>query len=118
MLTAGLVKKLADARKFFDDGLIFGDFAIEDAQRVGNGTALAIDAHFVFDRLKRVAQSFVVFGAITGTADGVQFEYPVLDAKAIEQCGEQFENLRVARRGFAARAGWADDLCADLIELA
>src|SRR5208337_1327117 len=42
---AAFVQKLADARQLLDDRLVLGDFAIEYAQRVGDGPALAIGAH-------------------------------------------------------------------------
>jgi hypothetical protein len=42
MCAAGFVEKLADARQGLDDGLILRDFAIEDAQGIGDGAALAI----------------------------------------------------------------------------
>ena len=98
---AAFVEKLADARKRFDDGLIFGDFAVEDAQRVGDGAALAVGAHFPDDGLERLAQRFVEAGAVGRAAYGVEFERPAGDADAIEQRGQQFENFGVAGGRFA-----------------
>jgi hypothetical protein len=53
-LRQGFVEELADARQRFDDRLIGGDFAIEHAQGIGHRPALAIGAHLVLDRLKRL----------------------------------------------------------------
>src|ERR1700680_203162 len=105
MLAARLIQELADPWQFFDDGLIRRHFAIEHSQRIGNGAALAVGAHLSDDRLERLAQSFVVDRAISGTTDGIQLQSPVFDAKAVEQSRQQFQNLGVARRRFAARAG-------------
>ena len=84
---AAFVEKLADARQGFDDRLVLGNFAVEDAQRVGDGAALAVGAHFADDGFERLAQRFVEFCAVGGTAYGVEFERPAGDANAIEQRG-------------------------------
>src|SRR5271166_6255815 len=118
MLPAGFVEKLADSRQGFDDRLIGGDFAVKHTQGISDGAALAVGAHVCGDWFESFAQSFVVGGAIIWAADGVQLQRPVFDAEAIEERGQQFKNLGVARWGFAARAGRADALRADLIELA
>jgi hypothetical protein len=52
VLAAGLVEILADAWQLFDDGLVFWNFAVEDAQRIGDGAALAVGAHFGDDRIE------------------------------------------------------------------
>jgi hypothetical protein len=98
----GFVEKLADAGKSLDDGLIGGNFAIEDAQRIGDGAALAIDAHLSDDRFKSFAESVVESGAIIGASDRVEFENPAFDSQAIEDRGEHLEDLGIAGGGFAA----------------
>ncbi len=45
-------------------------------------------------------------------------QVPVSNAKTIEQRRQQFQNFRIARRRFTARAGRPDDLRPDLVELA
>src|ERR1700719_1424199 len=117
MLAARRVEELADAGQFFDDGLVRGNFAIEHAQRIVDGAALAVDTHLPDDWFERLAEGFVVNGAIVGTADRVQFQLPVFNAEPVEERGQQFENFSVARRRLAARAGRTDDLRLDLIEL-
>ena len=42
---AAFVEKLADGGESCDDGLVFGNFAVEDAQRIGYGAALTVGAH-------------------------------------------------------------------------
>ena len=69
VLTARLVEKLADTGKFLDDRLILRNLAVEDAQRVGHGAALAIDAHSSHHRLKRFPKSLVEGGAIVSATD-------------------------------------------------
>ena len=68
MLAATLVQKRADARQRLDDGLVFGNFAIEHAQRIGDGAALAVLAHGADDRLQRLAQGLVVGCAVIGAS--------------------------------------------------
>lgn len=50
MFPAAFVEKLADPRECVDDRLILGDLAIEYAQRIGYGAALAIGAHLCYYR--------------------------------------------------------------------
>src|SRR5262249_32620943 len=64
VLAAGLVEKLSDAWQRCNDRLVFGNFAVEHAQRIGDGAALAVGAHFFFDGIERLAQGFVVAGAV------------------------------------------------------
>src|ERR1700731_1136676 len=113
-----LVEELADARQRFDNGLIRRNFAIKDAQWIGDCAPLAISAHLPDDRFKGFAQSFVVSSAIVRTTDRVQLQRPVFNAETVEQSNQQFQNFGVARRRLTARAGRTDDLRADLIELA
>jgi len=47
--------QLAYARQGFNDGLVFGHFAVENAQRVGGCAALAVDAHGRRHRFQRFA---------------------------------------------------------------
>ena len=77
MFAAGFVEKLADARQRLDDRLILGNFAIEYAQRIGDGAALAIGAHLIFDWIEGLAQRLIEGGAIVRAADGIQFQSPV-----------------------------------------
>ena len=90
VLAARFVQKFADARELLDDRLIFGNFAVEDAQRIGHCAALAIGAHIRRNRLERLPQSFVVLCAIIGASDRIQLKRPALDPEAIKQCREQF----------------------------
>src|SRR5208282_902929 len=115
---ASFVQKLADGGKRCDDGLVFGNFAVEDAQRIGYGAALTVGAHGSYHGRERLAESFVKLSAVGGAAYGVQFEGPVGDADAVEQRGQQFQNFRVAHGRLAAGGGGADDFGVNLVELA
>src|SRR5260221_13514708 len=77
MLAAGFVQILADARESLDDGLVFGNFAVEHAQRIGHGPALAVAAHFVFHRFERLPQSFVITCPAASAAHGIEFQPPL-----------------------------------------
>src|ERR1035437_1514362 len=112
------VEELVDGVESFDDRLVFGNFAVEDAQRIGDIAALAVSAHFFYYGRERLAKSFVEFCSVGGAAYGVQFERPVGDAHAVEQRGEEFEDFRVSGGRLAAGGGGADDFGSDLIELA
>src|SRR5712671_6793033 len=72
----GFAEKLGDAGKFFDDWLIFRDFAIEDAQRIRDRAALAVGAHLSDHGFEGFAQSFVKSRAVGWAAYGVEFERP------------------------------------------
>src|ERR1700722_10580002 len=98
MLATRLVEKLANARQSFDDGLIRRNFTVKDTQWIGNGAALAVRAHLSDRWLQRLAQSFVISGAIVRTTDGVQLQGPVFDSEPVEQSGQQLQNLGVTRR--------------------
>ncbi len=69
VLAAGLVKRLADLGQLLDDGLVFGMLAIQHAQRIGLGAALAVGTHLMHDGLQCLTQSLVVARAIFGAAD-------------------------------------------------
>ena len=98
MLAARLIEKLADARQLLDNWLVFGNFAIEHTQRIRHRTALAVGTHFVFYRIQRPAQSFVVSCAIVGASDRIELQLPSSNSKPIEQRRKQFDDLGVARR--------------------
>src|SRR6476660_9336388 len=118
MLAARLIEVVADAGQCLDNGLIFGNFAVEDAQRICDRAALAIGIHSVFYWSERLAEGLVVSAAIRGTADGIELKGPASDAEPVKQRRQHFENFRISRRRFTARGCRADDLGSDLIELA
>ena len=118
IFAAFFVEVLADLGQRFDDGLVFRHFAVEYAQRVGFGAALAIGAHLVLHAGQGLAQSLVIQRTALGTADGVEFERPAFEADGIENGGEHVEDFRIAHRQFAARRRRADDLGVNLEELA
>ena len=115
---ASFVKKLGDGGQLCDDGLVFGNFAVENSQRIGYGAALAVGAHFSDYGCERLAESFVEFDAVGGAAYGVEFERPVGDANAVEQGSQEFQNFRIAHGRLAAGGGGTDDLGVNLVELA
>src|SRR5580700_2943438 len=117
MFPAAFVEKLADARQRVDDGLILRDLAIEHAQRIGYGAALAIGAHFRNDRLQSLAQRLIEGHAVVRAAHGIQFQSPSGDAEAVEQSRQHLENLRIPRRRLAAGRWRTNDLSIDLIKL-
>ena len=118
VFAARVVEVIADLGQLLDDGLVFGDLAVEHAQRIGFGATLAVRTHHVDDRLKRFTKGLVVAGAIGGGADGVELQRPAAQAELVEQSGEHVEHFGVAGGRFAAGAGRSDDLGADLVELA
>ena len=113
-----LVERVGDYWQRLDDGLVGGDFAVENAQRVGDGAALAVGAHLADHGNEGGAQGFVVAGAVGLGADGVQFEGPAGDAQFVEEGGEHLKDFGVAEGAFAAGGGRAEDFGADLRELA
>src|SRR5271166_2396178 len=115
---AGFVEKFADGGERVDDGLVFGNLAVEDSQRIGDGAALAVNAHFRHYRNERLAECLVELRAIGGAAYGVQLQRPVGEAYAVEQGGQELKDLRVSNRGLAAGGRGADDFGVDLVELA
>ncbi len=115
---AVFVQELADGGESFDDRLVFGNFAVEDTQRVGYGAALAVLAHFRYYGLEGFAEGLIEFYAVGGAAYGVQFERPVGDAYAVQKCGQEFEDFRVSGGRLAAGGGGADDFGVNLLELA
>ena len=117
MLSAFLVEKLADARQRLDDRLILGHFAIEDAQRIGDRTALAIDAHLLYHWFESLAKSLVEFCSIFLAADRIQLEIPSCNAEAVEQRRQHLEQLGIARGRLAACRCGTDDFGVDLIKL-
>ena len=73
MRAARFIQEPAYARKLFDDRLILGHLAVEYAEWVAAGAALAIRAHLAHDRFKRLAESLVKLRAIVRTANRIQF---------------------------------------------
>src|SRR6185437_1938635 len=71
MFFARVVEVIKNARQCLDDRLIFRNFAVEHAQRIGDSAALAISAHFVFHRLERFAQGVVIAHAIGRRTDRI-----------------------------------------------
>ena len=114
----GFVERVGDHGQRLDDGLVGGDFAVEHAQGIGDGAALAIGTHLADNWDEGGAKGFVVAGAVGGGANGVQLEGPAGDAQFVEEGGEHFKDFGVAQRAFAAGGGWANDFCADLRKLA
>src|ERR1019366_2914084 len=115
---ASFVQKLGDGGESFDDGLVFGNFAVENSQRIGYGAALAVGAHFSYYGRERLAESFVEFCTVGGAAYGIELECPLGDTDAVEQRGQELKNLRVAHGRLAAGGGGPDDLGVNLVELA
>ena len=113
-----MVERINDFRQRVDDGLVFRDLAIEHAQRIGDGAALAVDAHLGGNGDEGCAKHFVIASTIRGGADGVDFECPAGNAELVEERGKHFEDFSVAKRGFAAGGRRTDDFGADLRELA
>ena len=118
MVARGVVEEVGDPRKGVDEGLVCGVLGVEDAQGIGLGAALVVLAELVLDGGERLAQNGDVALAVFGGADGVEFETPAFDAKFIEQRGEHLEDFGVAEGGFGAGGDGAEDLGADLPELA
>ncbi len=60
----GVVEVVGDAGQRLDDGLVFGNFAVEHAERIGFGAALAVGAHFWSDVAQGLAQGGDVARAV------------------------------------------------------
>ena len=118
MGAAGVVEIIQHHRQFFDDGLVGGNFAVEHAERIDDSATLAIVAHVVDDAGQRFAQRLVVNRAAFIIADGIQFQLPVPDADTIQKRAQHFDDFGIHAGRFAAGGGRADDLGADLVELA
>ena len=67
---------------------------------------------------QRGAKRLVVAGAVRWRAHGIELQRPAGDAQLVEQRGQHLQHFGVAQRALAARRGRADDLGADLPELA
>src|ERR1700740_1441722 len=118
MVSASIIEKLADGRQLFYDGLVFRNFAVEDSQRIGHRASPAINAHFIDHGGQCLPQGLAEFCTVRGAAHRIQFERPVRDANAVEQCGQKFQDLGIPRRRGAAGSRWPDDFRSDLVELA
>jgi len=66
-----LVEEVGDYRQRVDDRLVGRNLAVQHAQRIGDGAALAVRAHLADDRNEGGAQGFVVAGAVRGRAHRV-----------------------------------------------
>ena len=116
---ASLVEILADLRQLLDDRLVFRNLAVEHAQRIRLGTALAVGAHLVYHRLQRLAQSLVVAGAVVGAADGVQLQSCQPRRPTSSSSVASISSTSASRAGDSLPAARRpDDLGADLEELA
>src|SRR6266481_5372314 len=101
----------------FDDGLIFGHLAVENAQRIGFITALAVGAHAADHVFERRAQSLKIFWPVTGIAYRVELQRPALYAEPVQQGSQHFEDFCVHGRRFTASGRWPNDFGADLEKL-
>ena len=90
------VERVGDDGQRLDDGLVGGDFAVEDAQGVGDGAALAVGTHLADNWDEGCAKGFVVAGAVGLGANGVQLEGPAGDAQFVQEGGEHFKDFGVA----------------------
>ena len=85
MVAAGFIQIVADARQLVDDGLVLGNLAVKNTQRVRDRPALAVHAHIADDGFQGFAQSFIVSSAVVGTSNRVELQAPVSYAEAIEK---------------------------------
>ncbi len=80
VVAAGGVEELVDGGQGGDDGLVGGHLAVEHAQGVGLGAALAVGAHAGELVVEGGAEGGVVEGAVAGATDGVEHELGAVDA--------------------------------------
>src|SRR4029077_1451154 len=118
VLAVCFVEKAADARQCLDDRLILGNVAIEDAQRIGHGTALTVGTHSSDHSAQRLAECFVVCGTGARRSNRVKFQRPLFYIEAVEQHHQHLEDFGIAGRRLAASRRWTDHLRANLVELA
>src|SRR5690242_4807954 len=115
---AALIEEVADTRKLLDDGLIFWDFAVENAQWIRDRTALTVHAHLRRHGLERLAQCLIEKRAVVDAAYGIELQVPVIDAETIQKCGEQFDDFSIACGRLAPGRRRPDHFRANLVELA
>ena len=82
MRAAGVAQAIGDVRQLVDDGLVSFHFAIEHAQRIGIGAALAIAAHGVRHRFQLLAQPLHVLRPAIGIAHGIDQQLKPAQARA------------------------------------
>src|ERR1700722_278225 len=105
---------IGDARQLFDDGLLIGNFGIENAQRVGFDAALGIFFELIFYFSQLFAQKLDVLRTAVLVAYKVDVGGGARQADAIEKYEQHFENFGVDSGGI----GLTEDFGADLVELA
>ena len=104
---------IEDRGQRIDGGLVVGNFAIEHAQRVGGGAALAIGAQRGRDGCQFLFQRGHELGPAVGIADGIENQVKVFQARMAQELDHHFDHLGVDDGRFRA-----DGLRADLKELA
>src|SRR5439155_20054216 len=117
MVEAGFIQIVANARQHVDDGLVLGNLAVKNTQRLRERPALAVHADIAAGGFQGFAQSFIVSRAVVGTSNRGELQAPVSYAEAIEKRRQQLQKLGVACGGFAAGGGRPDHFCANLIKL-
>ena len=113
MGAAGFAERTLDGRQRVDDGLVGGDFAIQHAQGIGFGAALAIAAHGGRFVLQFLAEFFDVLRAAVVIAHGIEQQFEPGEADALENFHHHFYDFGIDQR----RIG-PDGFGADLKELA
>ena len=112
MRAARVAEAIDNARQVFDDGLVRFHFAIQHAQRVGLGAALAIAAHPRRHRFQLLPQALDVLRTAVAVAHGIDQKLETGQASPLEDFHHHLDHLGIHVSGFRA-----DGLGADLVEL-
>ena len=112
MRAARVAEVIDDARQLLDDGLVRFHFAIQHAQRIGFGAALAIAAHPRRHRFQLLPQALDVLRTAVAVAHRIDQQLETGEAGALEDLHHHLDHFGIHRGGFRA-----DGLGADLVEL-
>src|SRR5688572_7970169 len=91
-------KMVEDGGQRVDDGLIGRHLAVEHAQGIRHGAALAVMAHVLHDARELLAQCFEEQRPAFWTADGVKQDFIAYDAGLIQNLGHHFNNFGIDYR--------------------
>src|SRR5579862_2211116 len=105
---------VGNVRQVFDDGLLFGNFGVENAKWIRFDAPLRIGAELVMHLAQCSAKRFDVLGAAIFVADGIDEELRAGETGGVEKGHEHFDQFGVDGRC----VGLAENFGADLVELA
>ncbi len=114
----GFVEKVGDLGERVDDLLIVGVLGVEDAEGIGLGAALVVLAHLVLYGLEGFAEGFDVAWAVVAEPTELRARRQPLMPSSSRSVASISRTSASRRGALGAGPGGADDLGADLPELA